>query len=49
MTNDMQRTVAHLGYGRHGTCHGHQFDGGAKIKICGLRFLQPLFCIPYNY
>jgi len=23
--------VAYLGYGRHGTCHGRHFDGGAKI------------------
>jgi len=25
------RPVAYLGYGRHGTCHGGHFDGGAKI------------------
>ena len=23
--------VAYLEHGRHGTCHGHHFDGGAKI------------------
>jgi len=23
-------SVAYLGYGRHGTCHGRHFDGGAK-------------------
>jgi len=25
------KSVAYLGYGRHGTCHGRHFDGGAKI------------------
>jgi len=24
-------SVAYQGCGRHGTCHGHQFDGGAKL------------------
>jgi len=24
-------TVAYLGYGRHGTCHGRHFDRDAKI------------------
>jgi len=23
-------SVAYLGYGRHGTCHGRHIDGGAK-------------------
>jgi len=23
--------VAYLGYGRHGACHGLNFEGGAKI------------------
>jgi len=31
LTNILQATVAYLGYGRHGTCHGRHFDGGAKI------------------
>jgi len=25
------RPVAYLGYGRHGKCHGRNFEGGAKI------------------
>ena len=25
------QTVAYLGYGRHGTCHGRHFDGGSKV------------------
>jgi len=34
----MAEPVTYLGYSRHGTCHGHHFDGGrhhclAKIKI----------------
>ena len=24
-------SVAYLGYGRHGSCHGRHFDRGAKI------------------
>jgi len=27
----MTTAVAYLGYGRHGTCHGRHFEGGAKI------------------
>jgi len=27
----ISRPAAYLGYGRHGTCHGHHFDAGAKI------------------
>jgi len=34
-------TVAYQGYGRHGTCHGRHFDGGAKFA-----WKEPLFCIP---
>jgi len=26
-------SVAYLGYGRHGTCHGRHFDGGGKISL----------------
>ena len=45
------RSVAHLGYGRHGTCHGRHFDGGrknflAKIKIFMYSFLS-LYFAPY--
>jgi len=25
------QAVAYLEYGRHGTCHGHHFDGGVKL------------------
>ena len=40
-------SVAYLGYGRHGTCHGHHFDGGrknclAKIKIFIYNFLTSI-------
>jgi len=31
--------VAYLGYGRHGTCHGRHFDGGAKIAWKKLKAL----------
>ena len=45
--------VACLGYGRHGTCHGRNFEGGAKVawqKLeFHLQFLEPLFCAPYNH
>jgi len=43
--------VAYLGYGRHGTCHGRHFDGGAKLLGKNLNFylqcLEPIFCVPY--
>ena len=32
-------SVAYLGYGRHGTCHGGHFDGGAKIAWQKLKSL----------
>ena len=32
-------TVACLGYGRHGTCHGRHFDWGAKIAWEKVKFL----------
>jgi len=35
--------VAYLGYGRHGTCQGRHFDGGAKIKIFIYSFLNLYF------
>jgi len=45
--------VAYLGYGRHGKCHGRNFQGGAKIawhnKNLYLQFLEPLFWAPYNH
>jgi len=34
-------SVAYLGYGRHGTCHGHHFDGSQKL----LAKLKPLFTV----
>jgi len=44
-------TVPFLGYGRHGTCHGRHFGGGAKFawqKLkCYLQFLEHLPCAPH--
>jgi len=36
-------SVAYLGYGRHGTCHGRHFDEGAKIVW------QKLKCVTYTF
>jgi len=46
--------VVYLGYGRHGTCHGRQFDGGAKIawqkwKFVTYSFLNLLSCAPCDH
>jgi len=52
--NGQASTVAYLGYGRHGSCHGRLFEGGAKIacykiKVYDLLFLQLPFCAPYDH
>jgi len=31
VTMSDRSAMAYLRYGRHGTCHGRHFDGGAKI------------------
>jgi len=36
-------SVAYQGCGRHGTCHGHQFDGGRKIAWQQLKFVTYSF------
>ena len=33
-------SVAYLGYGRHGTCHGHHFDGSQKLMVKLNLYLQ---------
>jgi len=38
--------VAYLGYGRHGSCHGRHFNGGAKIAWPKFRFVTYSF---FNY
>ena len=37
------RAVAYLGYGRHGSCHGPHFDGGAKIAWQKSKFVTCSF------
>jgi len=39
-------SVAYLGYGRHGTCHGRHFDG--ERKNC-LAKLKSLFTVSWTY
>ena len=44
--------VAYLGYGRHGSCHGRHFDGGAKgawqnSKCMTCSFFN-LYCTPHT-
>jgi len=46
--------VAYLGHGRHGTCHGRHFDGGAKIawqklKSVTYSFLNLFSCAACNH
>ena len=49
-SNKMFYTVSYLGYDGHGTCHGRNFQGGAKVachnKNFYLQFLEPLFWAP---
>jgi len=35
----LSHSVVYLGYGRHGTCHGRHFGGGAKIASQKLKYL----------
>jgi len=39
-------SVAYLGYGRHGSCHGRHLDGGAKIAWQKLKFVT---CSSFNH